>query len=376
MAPEVARVMQSYLCADGIFGNPSSLVHAHGRMAEAAVEAARAQVASLFRCSSQEVIFTSGATEADNAAIKGAAWGRRDSGRHIITMATEHKAVIESCKALQADGYEVSFLRPDHSGHLDLDLLRKTIRSDTILVSVMHVNNETGVVQDIASIGDIVAQSNAYFHVDAAQSAGKIPINLSDLPVDLLSISAHKFYGPKGVGALIKGRHRRMKLVPIIDGGGQEQGLRSGTLATHQIMGMGEAVRLAVERMRDDLSHVAALRAVFLGRLAGLSAIKINGDLEKSYPGIVSVSFPELDAFVLLNALPDVSASASSACSTGTLEPSHVLRAMGIEGDQLYGAVRFSFGRFTNEIAVAAAADRVVAEVSRLLALAAEPTAG
>lgn len=368
--PAVAASMARFLTTEGDFGNPSSVFHAHGRRAHEAVEDARGQVAALVGAAPGDVIFVSGATEADNLAIKGLAKGLRGRGRHIVTMATEHKAVIEPCRALERAGYDVTYLRPAQSGLLTEEELRAAIRPDTVLVSVMHINNETGVIQDVRRLAEVVKESQALFHVDAAQSAGKLPIDMGEVPMDLLSLSAHKFYGPKGIGALVARAHVRLALVPLIEGGGQEGGLRSGTVPTHQIVGLGEAARIAFRRQDLDLEHVTALSRAFLDELARIAPFELNGSRTDWYPGIVSASFDGVDAFAVLNALPDVSASASSACSTGTLEPSHVLRAMGIEGDRLYGAVRFSFGRFSGLAEVRAAAGRVGAEVNRLRELA------
>lgn len=373
--PAVFQAMVPFLQADDGFGNPSSTMHGHGRRAQEAVEQARSSIAQLLRCSLGEIIFTSGATESNNTALKGVARARRDAGRHIVTMATEHKSVLEPCKTLEADGFEVTWLRPDASGLLDPNDLKDAIRDDTVLVSIMHVNNETGVIQDLKALADIVKRTRAVFHVDAAQSAGKLPIDWSALPIDLLSISAHKFYGPKGIGALVRRRRAGISIAPLIEGGGQESGLRSGTLPTHQIAGLGEAARVAAREMMNDGKHAERLRQAFLEELGSFVPFTVNGDEDHLIPAILNLSFLGLDAFAVLNALPDVSASASSACTTGTLEPSHVLRAMGIEGDRLYGAVRFSFGRFTAEEDVRRAARRVGAEVQRLSELAADSAA-
>ena len=364
--PTVAEAMSRVLALQGEFGNPSSVFHGHGRRAAAAVERARAQVAALVGAEPAEVVFVAGATEANNLAIKGVAQQVRACGRHIVTMATEHKAVIEPCRTLERVGYEVTYLRPDSDGLLDPAKLQAAMRANTVLVSIMHVNNETGVVQDLSALAAVVSQTPAYLHVDAAQSGGKLLINLKQMPIDLLSLSAHKFYGPKGIGALIARGRVRSELVPIIEGGGQEGGLRSGTLPTHQIVGMGEAAKVAAERRKDELAEVTALSAAFLDELSRTTDFEVNGSRTDWYPGIVNVSFEGVDAFVILNALTDVSASASSACSSGTLEPSHVLRAMGIEDGRLYGAVRFSFGRFLALPDVTRAARRVGEEVNRL----------
>jgi cysteine desulfurase len=369
--PAVAEYMGRFLSLEGDFGNPSSVFHWHGQRAHAAVELARGQVAALLGAAPADVIFLSGATEADNLALRGISTGSRAGRCHIVTMPTEHKAVIEPCRRLEREGHEITYLSPDSRGLLDLQQLRDAIRPDTAVVSIMHVNNETGVVQDIRAISEVVRSTRALLHVDAAQSAGKLPLDLRATSVDMLSLSAHKFYGPKGVGALIARGRARSALRPLIEGGGQEGDLRSGTLPTHQIAAMGEAARLAMSRQQEDLTHVAEACRAFLDELSGMAAFELNGSRTDWYPGIVSVSFEGVDAFAILNALPDVSASASSACSTGTLEPSHVLRAMGIEGDRLYGAVRFSFGRFSGLEEVRVAARRVGQEVRRLRELAA-----
>jgi cysteine desulfurase len=372
--PTVAEAMWRVLTLQGEFGNPSSVFHGHGRRAAAAVEHARAQVAALVGAEPTEVIFVAGATEANNLAIKGIAHQGSARGQHVVTMATEHKAVVEPCRTLERAGYEVTYLLPESDGLLDPAKLHEAIRESTVLVSIMHVNNETGVVQDLQALSAVVKQTPAYLHVDAAQSGGKLPINLKQVPIDLLSLSAHKFYGPKGIGALIARGRARSGLVPLIEGGGQEGGLRSGTLPTHQIVGMGEAAKVAAQRRIDELVEVTALSAAFLDELSLTTAFEVNGSRADWYPGILNISFDGVDAFAILNALTDVSASASSACSSGTLEPSHVLRAMGIEDGRLYGAVRFSFGRFLALPDVRRAARRVGEEVNRLRDLAAGET--
>jgi cysteine desulfurase len=363
--------MSRCLTADQLFGNASSHLYSYGREASEAIESARREVAHLVGCRVSEVVFTSGATEADNAAIKGIAGAAGIPGRHVITMASEHKAVLMSCKRLEGAGWQVSYLRPDGEGKLRIDELRSALRLDTALVSIMHVNNETGVIQDLELISELVHESNALLHIDAAQSVGKLPVSFESLGADLLSVSAHKFYGPKGAGALIVGGRARERLAPLIDGGGQESGLRSGTLANHQIVGMGEACRIARAELEYDLERVTGLRGQFIDHVCAATGAIINCDGGMSYPGIANISFLDIDAFALLNALRDVAASASSACTTGTLEPSHVLRSMGIEGDRLYGALRFSFGRFTTLEDIDYAGNRVAEEVARLRALAA-----
>lgn len=367
----VADSMSRCLTTDGIFGNASSHLYSYGRESADAVEAARSNVAALIGCKASEVVFTSGATESDNAAIKGIAAASNIPGKHIITMASEHKAVLMSCKSLERTGWRVSYLRPDGEGNLRIDDLRGALRPETALVSIMHVNNETGVIQDLARVSEVVRKSNALLHVDAAQSVGKLPTSLELLGADLMSISAHKFYGPKGVGALIVGGRARERLIPLIDGGGQESGLRSGTLPTHQIVGLGEACRIACAEHPRDLGWVTDRRDRFISRVVADTGAIVNCSGAPTYPGILNMSFLDVDAFALLNALNDVAASAASACTTGTLEPSHVLRAMGIEGDRLYGAVRFSFGRFTTPEDIDFASGRIVEEIKRLRALAA-----
>jgi cysteine desulfurase len=367
----VADAMSRCLTSDSLFGNPSSHLYSYGQEASQAVEGARREVSELVGCRVSNVVFTSGATEADNAAIKGIASSNHIPGRHLVTMASEHKAVLMSCKNLERSGWRISYLRPDLEGRLRVDELRAALTSDTALVSVMHVNNETGVIQDLQRISEVVHQTEALLHVDAAQSVGKIPVSLESLDVDLLSVSAHKFYGPKGVGVLVVGDRAREMLVPQIDGGGQESGFRSGTLATHQIIGLGEASRIARAEMKPDLERIADLRCRFIDRVAAKTGAILNSGGTTTYPGILNISFPHVDAFVLLNALADVAASAASACTTGTLEPSHVLRSMGIEGDRLYGAVRFSFGRFTTQEHIDFACCRLTEEIRRLRDLAA-----
>jgi cysteine desulfurase len=367
----VAALMSRCLSTDGLFGNASSHLYSYGREAADALEAARSEVATLIGCKISEVVFTSGATESDNAAIKGIAASSATLGKHIITMASEHKAVLMSCKSLERVGWRVSYLRPDGDGNLRIDELRGALRPDTALVSIMHVNNETGVIQDLARVSEVVRESNALLHVDAAQSVGKLPVSFESLGADLMSVSAHKFYGPKGVGALVVGSRAYERLVPLIDGGGQESGLRSGTLANHQIVGLGEACRVARAEQLRELEKVAELRSRLINRVVADTGAIVNCSGAVTYPGILNMSFLDIDAFALLNALSDVAASAASACTTGTLEPSHVLRSMGIEGDRLYGAVRFSFGRFTTVEDIDFASERIAEEVRRLRAIAA-----
>ena len=364
----VAR-MSTCLGRDGIFANPSSGVHAFGFAAETAVEEGRSEIANALNCRPSELFFTSGATEADNLAILGCVLAA-ERGR-IVTVATEHKAVLAACDAAEARGFSVSRIRPGNVGVIDPQAVAREITNDTLLVSVMHVNNETGVIQDIEAIGKIARQAGVLFHVDAAQSVGKIRFDLSSLPVDLMSISGHKIYGPKGIGALFIRRPVQNRIAPIMYGGGQEGGLRPGTLPTHQIVGLAEAISVAHARFEEDQKLIRRLSDRFLHSVQGVGGVTVNGDRSRSLPHILNISFSCVDAEALMANLPDLGVSSTSACTSGALEPSHVLRAMGIEGEQLYGAIRFSFGRFTTEAEVDYAAGRVVVEVKRLRAMAA-----
>jgi cysteine desulfurase len=361
--------MATCLGRDGIFANPASSVHSFGVAAEAAIEEARSEIAHELGCLASELVFTSGATEADNLAILGPT-SAVQRGR-IITVATEHKAVLSACDAAQARGFSVIQIRPDATGIVDPSAVERELTDDTLLVSVMHVNNETGVLQDVAGIGHIARQAGVLFHVDAAQSVGKVRIDLKSLPIDLMSISGHKIYGPKGVGALYVRREIRKRLRPLTHGGGQEGGLRSGTLATHQIVGLAEAISVAHERFMQDSEHVRQISARFLHAVVQVGEVAMNGDRSRALPNILNISFDGVDAEALMANLPDLGVSSTSACTSGALEPSHVLRAMGIEGDRLYGAIRFSFGRFTTEAEVDYAASRVIAEVRKLRSMAA-----
>ena len=345
----VAEKMCSYLTLDGVFGNPASRSHAFGWDAEAAVEEARAHVAALVGANPKEIIFTSGATESDNLAIKGVAHFYRKNGRHIVTCKTEHKAVLDTCRQLEREGYEVTYLDPEPDGLLDLKKLESALRDDTILVSVMHVNNEIGVIQDIAAIGEICRNRKILFHVDAAQSPGKVPINLEELKVDLMSFSAHKVYGPKGIGALYVQRKPRVRLEAQMHGGGHERGMRSGTLATHQIVGMGEAFRIAAEEMEEESRRIAVLRDRLWAGLRDMEEVYVNGDLEQRIPGNINISFNFVEGESLLMALKDIAISSGSACTSASLEPSYVLRALGRNDELAHSSIRFSIGRFTTE---------------------------
>jgi cysteine desulfurase len=371
VAPDVAKCMMQHLTTDGIFANPSSIQHCFGEQAEIAVENARSTMAKHLHCKAKELIFTSGATESNNLAIKGIAYSRRDQGNHIITVATEHKAVLDTCKRLEKEGFSVTYLKPDMKGLINIEQLNNAITETTLLVSIMQVNNETGVIQDIAAIAKLTSEKNILLHVDAAQSAGKIAINLSQLPIDLLSLSAHKFYGPKGIGCLFIRHRARIHLQPLIHGGGQEYSLRPGTLATHQIAGMAKAFELAHERLNNDSQHITSLRHAFLEKLGGLDGITLNGSSNSYLPNIINMSFENVSSDSLIIALRDqVALSSSSACNSGAIEASYVLRAMGIEGERLYSAIRFSFGRYTTAQEIQQAGEIICTEVRRLRLLA------
>jgi len=343
----VADRMCGCLTRTGVFGNPASRSHPFGWRAEELVEAARADVAELVGADPKEIIFTSGATESDNLAIKGAAHFYRKKGRHIVTVKTEHKAVLDTCRQLEREGYEVTYLDPEPNGLLDLDKFRAALREDTIVASVMHVNNEIGVIQDIAAIGDICREKGIVFHVDAAQSAGKVPIDLKNLPVDLMSFSAHKIYGPKGVGALYVRRKPRVRLEAQMHGGGHERGLRSGTLATHQIVGMGEAFRIARDEMAEETARIRALRDRLWNGLKDMEEVYVNGDLEQRVAGNLNVSFNFVEGESLIMALKDIAVSSGSACTSASLEPSYVLRALGRNDELAHSSIRFTIGRYT-----------------------------
>lgn len=345
----VAAKMQHYLTIDGVFGNPASS-HFYGRQAQEAVDAARAQVAELINAVPAEIVWTSGATEANNLALKGAAHFYQRQGKHIITCATEHKAVLAPLRSLESVGFAVTRIRPAANGLIDIAKLEELLRErrDTILVSVMHVNNEIGVIQDIAAIGKLTRAYGALLHVDAAQSVGKIAVDVHACNIDLLSCTAHKFYGPKGIGALYVRGKPRLHLTPQIEGGDQERALRSGTLAVHQIVGMGEACAIAAAEMESEQQRVLALRQRFWAAIKELPGIMLHGDLERRVAGNLNVSFAAgIDVEVLLAALSDIAVSHGAACSSLTMEPSHVLLSLGVMRDMAGRAVRFSFGRFT-----------------------------
>ena len=345
----VAEKMAKYLTMEGDFGNPASRSHYYGWQAEKAVDEARSQVAELVGADPREIVWTSGATESNNLAIKGIANFYHKRGKHIITLKTEHKAVLDTCRQLEREGFEVTYLEPLSNGLLDISVFKNAIREDTILASIMHVNNEIGVIQDIQSIGDICREHKIFFHVDAAQSVGKVPIDLASLPVDLMSFSAHKIYGPKGMGALYVSRKPRVRLEAQIHGGGHERGMRSGTLATHQIVGMGEAFAIAKAEMLEEGKKIKQLRDRLLDGFADMEEVVINGDIEQRVPGNLNISFNYVEGESLMMAISDVAVSSGSACTSASLEPSYVLRALGLSDELAHSSIRFSIGRYTTE---------------------------
>ena len=345
--PRVAEKMIPYLVEK--FGNPASRSHAFGWEAEAAVEAAREEVAKLVNADPKEIVWTSGATESNNLAIKGAANFYSSKGKHIVTVKTEHKAVLDTCRELERQGFEVTYLEVLENGLLDLEVFKAALRPDTILVSVMFVNNEIGVIQPIAEIGEICREKGIVFHVDSAQATGKVEIDLSSLKVDLMSFSAHKTYGPKGIGALYIRRKPRIRLEAQMHGGGHERGFRSGTLATHQIVGMGEAFRIARLEMENENKRIKALRDRLFNGLSDIEQVFINGDMEHRVPHNLNISFAYIEGESMLMAIKDLAVSSGSACTSASLEPSYVLRALGREDELAHSSIRFTLGRFTTE---------------------------
>ncbi|MBY8232148.1 IscS subfamily cysteine desulfurase [Vibrio fluvialis] len=364
--PRVAEKMVQCMTMDGNFGNPASRSHRYGWQAEEAVDTAREQIADLLNADPREIVFTSGATESDNLAIKGVVHFYQKQGKHIITCKTEHKAVLDTTRQLEREGFEVTYLEPETNGLIDLNKLEAAMRDDTILVSIMHVNNEIGVIQDITAIGELCRARKIVFHVDAAQSAGKLPIDVQETKVDLISLSAHKIYGPKGIGALYVRRKPRIRLEAQMHGGGHERGFRSGTLATHQIVGMGEAFRIAKEEMQKDYDHAVALRDRMLSGIKDMEAVTINGDLEQRLPNNLNISFAFVEGESLLMSLKDIAVSSGSACTSASLEPSYVLRALGLNDELAHSSIRFSFGRFTTEEEVDYAIELIRVAVSKL----------
>ncbi|AIJ07500.1 MULTISPECIES: IscS subfamily cysteine desulfurase [Edwardsiella] len=364
--PRVAEKMMQYLTLDGTFGNPASRSHRFGWQAEEAVDVARNNIAELVGADPREIVFTSGATEADNLAIKGAANFYQKKGKHIITCKTEHKAVLDTCRQLEREGFEVTYMAPQPNGLIDLNALEAGMRDDTILVSIMHVNNEIGIIQDIETIGEMCRARGIIFHVDATQSVGKLPIDLSKLKVDLMSFSGHKIYGPKGIGALYVRRKPRVRIEAQMHGGGHERGMRSGTLPVHQIVGMGEAYRIAKEVMPTEVPRLRALRDRLWNGLKDIEEVYLNGSLEQGAPNILNVSFNFVEGESLIMALKDLAVSSGSACTSASLEPSYVLRALGLNDELAHSSIRFSLGRFTTEEEVDYAIDLVRKSIGRL----------
>ncbi len=362
----VAEKMMHYLTFDGCFGNPASRSHRFGWQAEEAVDTAREHIANYLNADPREIVFTSGATESDNLAIKGAAHFYEKKGKHIITCKTEHKAVLDPCRQLEREGYEVTYLEPEPNGIIDLEKLTNAMREETVLVSIMHVNNEIGVIQDIEAIGEICRERKIIFHVDAAQSVGKLALDTQKIKVDLISMSAHKAYGPKGIGALYVRRKPRIRLEAQIHGGGHERGMRSGTLPTHQIVGMGEAFRIAKEDLEKDHAHALLLRNRFYQGVKDLEAVYVNGDFDQRVPNNLNISFAFVEGESLLMALKDLAVSSGSACTSASLEPSYVLRALGLNDELAHSSIRFSFGRFTTEAEIDHAITQVRHAVNKL----------
>ncbi len=362
--PRVAAKMIPYLTER--FGNPASRSHGYGWAAEEAVELAREQVALLIGADPREIVWTSGATESNNLALKGAAQFYKTKGRHVITLATEHKAVLDTARELEREGYDVTVLDVLPSGLVDIEVFKAAIRPDTVLASVMFVNNETGVIQDVAALGAICRSKGVIFHVDAAQATGKVAIDLSVLPIDLMSMSAHKSYGPKGIGALYVRRKPRIRIEAQMHGGGHERGMRSGTLPTHQIVGMGEAFHIAAKEMGTELERIRSLRDRLWAGLSKMEHVSINGDFESRTPNHLNVSFAYVEGESLLMGMKDIAVSSGSACTSASLEPSYVLRAMGRSDELAHSSVRFTIGRFTTPEEIDFTIARVSDVVSKL----------
>ena len=364
--PQVAEQMMQCLTMDGNFANPASRSHLYGWKAEEAVEGARAQLADLLNADPREIVWTSGATESTNLALKGLAAARKASGRHIVTSMVEHRSVLDTCASLEQQGFEVTYLKPNSDGLIMPEQVAEALRSDTILASFMHVNNEVGVINDIVAIGELCRSRGVALHVDAAQSAGKLPLDMAAMPVDLLSISAHKLYGPKGVGMLYVRRSPDIAIEAQMHGGGHERGLRSGTLPTHQLVGLGEAARLAQAGMDEEQERIGALRDRFWQGVRGLSGVSVNGSMSQRVAGNLNLSFADVDGENLLIALRDLAVSTGSACTSVSIEPSYVLKAMGVSDALANSALRFSFGRFTTEAEIDFAIDKVCSVINKL----------
>jgi len=367
--PRVAGKMTECLTIEGNFGNPASRSHVFGWEADDAAKLARQQVADLINADPREIVWTSGATESDNLAIKGVAHFYQKKGKHIITCKTEHKAVLDTCRQLEREGYDVTYMDPEPSGLIDLAKLEAAMRDDTILVSIMHANNEVGVIQDIDAIGELTRARGILFHCDAAQSAGKVAIDLQKTKVDLMSFSAHKIYGPKGIGALYVRRKPRVRIEAQMHGGGHERGMRSGTLATHQIVGMGEAFRVAHEEMAEENARIIALRSRLWNGLKDIEEVYLNGDLDQRLPGNLNVSFNFVEGESLIMALKNLAVSSGSACTSASLEPSYVLRALGRNDELAHSSIRFSIGRYTTAEEIDYVIEEVCKSIEKLRAL-------
>jgi len=364
--PRVVEKMVHCLSIEGNFGNPASRSHVYGWKAEEAVENARCQVADLIKADPREIVWTSGATESDNLAIKGVAHFYQKKGKHIVTSKIEHKAVLDTCRQLEREGFEVTYLDPGSNGRIAPGVVQAALREDTILVSIMHANNEIGTVSDIAAIGEVTRAAGVLFHVDAAQSTGKIEIDMTQMKVDLLSMSGHKMYGPKGIGALYVRRKPRVRLEAQMHGGGHERGMRSGTLATHQIVGMGEAAHIAKEGMELEAVRLKALRQRFWDGIKDIEEVHLNGDVKHRLPGAMNVSIAFVEGESLIMSLKDLAVSSGSACTSASLEPSYVLRALGLNDELAHSSLRFSFGRFTTGGDVDAAVAQLRRAVEKL----------
>ncbi|MBL6894280.1 MAG: IscS subfamily cysteine desulfurase [Porticoccaceae bacterium] len=364
--PTVAEKMMEFMTPAGHFGNPASRSHMFGWQAEAAVEEARQDVAALIGADAREIVWTSGATEANNLAIKGCAHFNQRKGKHIITSRIEHKAVLDTCRQLEREGFDVTYLDPDSNGLVHPEMVLEAIREDTTIVSIMHVNNELGTVNDIAKIGKICRDRKIMFHVDAAQSAGKTPIDVEAMFVDMMSFSAHKIYGPKGIGALFVRRKPRVRIEAQMHGGGHERGMRSGTLPTHQIVGMGHAFKIGHEILADETNRITALRKRLWDGVADIEEVHLNGSADQHVPGIVNISFAFVEGESLMMALRDLAVSSGSACTSASLEPSYVLRALGLNDEMAHSSIRFSIGRYTSEADIDAAIAQVRTAVEKL----------
>ena len=364
--PRVAHKMSDALTVHGNYGNPASRSHAYGWQAEEAVETARAQIARTIGADPREIVWTSGATESDNLAIKGVAWADQTGRKHLVTSKIEHKAVLDTCDYLEQQGYEITYLQGDQHGRVSAEDVAEVIREDTLLVSIMHVNNELGVINEIAEIGKLCRENSVYFHVDAAQSYGKLEIDCAAMQIDLLAVSAHKIYGPKGIGFLYVRREPPVPVAPLIHGGGHEMGMRSGTLPTHQIIGLGSAAELIHDHMHAEQARLSSLRQRFLSHIQQIPDVSINSHPEHNLPSILNIGFAGVDGETLLLALDDLAVSSGSACTSASVEPSYVLRGIGVADAIAQASLRFSFGRFTTSEEVDHAGRRVAEVVGRL----------